>query len=436
MKDILTSKIEYPRITDQGRRLLRRLHEDDDAPRYNYYCGDRLTDAGAQTVDRFAAGLRPSYTDTDFDWMPAWIEQVSEQVPFYRYRGKRQNFVDIPTCSRLDLARDISQFVPDNTELEALIVHGTSGRTARPLAIPHHPAACSSYLPLLQAMLQKYQLTLQGQTDSLAIALVCRQRQTITCATVSTWLNHSGFIKVNLNDKDQPTPGAASRYLNKYRPEIITGDPIAFTELAKVAADLRPKALLSTSAYLNPALHRQLQRDFGCPVINYYSLMESGPLAVAVDGVFYPLSADVYMEILDDRDRPVAMGEPGEITLTGGRNPYLPLLRYRTGDYATPAIDAQGERVFYDLEGRAPVVFCGADGSAINNIDITRALAAVPMARFQLHQNRDRSIIFRHRDAGQMHIRERLKALFGNVKISFTDLSDDKDKVITYSRDR
>ncbi len=35
------------------------------------------------------------------------------------------------------------------------------------------------------------------------------------------------------------------------------------------------------------------------------------------------LAQDVYVEI---------PGERGEITLTGGRSPYLPLLRYRTSD--------------------------------------------------------------------------------------------------------
>jgi len=40
------------------------------------------------------------------------------------------------------------------------------------------------------------------------------------------------------------------------------------------------------------------------------------------------------VEIVGDSGAPLPSGEFGEIAVTGGRNPYLPLLRYRTGDFA------------------------------------------------------------------------------------------------------
>ena len=59
---------------------------------------------------------------------------------------------------------------------------------------------------------------------------------------------------------------------------------------------------------------------------------------------------------LDAFDQPCRLGVRGEITLTGGRNPFLPLLRYRTGDFAS--LDTiNGHRVLLGLEGREPVEY-------------------------------------------------------------------------------
>ena len=42
----------------------------------------------------------------------------------------------------------------------------------------------------------------------------------------------------------------------------------------------------------------------------------------------------VHVEVLDEGGAPVPDGERGEIVVTVDENPYLPLLRYRTGDHA------------------------------------------------------------------------------------------------------
>ena len=61
----------------------------------------------------------------------------------------------------------------------------------------------------------------------------------------------------------------------------------------------------------------------------------------------------------------------GEIAVTGGRNPFVPLLRYRTGDWGRLDYGRCpcGDRMprLLDLEGRPPVVFRRPDGSPVRS---------------------------------------------------------------------
>ena len=105
------------------------------------------------------------------------------------------------------------------------------------------------------------------------------------------------------------------------------------------------------------------------------------------------LQPRLYVEILDSDDRPVPAGERGEITLTGGFNFCLPLLRYRTGDFASLNF-TRGEPLLRGLEGRPLVRFRRPDGVWLNNIDVTHVLRPLPLSHFTLHQRADSSFEF------------------------------------------
>jgi hypothetical protein len=78
--------------------------------------------------------------------------------------------------------------------------------------------------------------------------------------------------------------------------------------------------------------------------------------------------------------------ERGEVTLTGGFNFCLPLLRYRTGDYAR-LLRCGADLVLLQLEGRPPVRYRTTGGEWLNNVEITHALRPLPLAQFCVHQD-------------------------------------------------
>ena len=140
-----------------------------------------------------------------------------------------------------------------------------------------------------------------------------------------------------MHPADWRAPGDAAKYLDALAPEVYTGDPISLAELAKLPLQTRPRALLSTSMALLPGMQRRLAERFGCPVLDLYSMNEAGPVAVADEkvGGHVLVQHRLFVEILDASGQAVPPGERGEVTLTGGFNFCLPLLRYRTVDWPT-----------------------------------------------------------------------------------------------------
>jgi phenylacetate-CoA ligase len=398
-RDGLTETERYPWLTADARTLLAWLHESEAAPRFNHHCGDRLPAAGLARVRAYAQLMQTEPPGWPAGARPAWLAEFTARclatVPHYRpYGAPPADLADLPTCSRADLSRAPWEFVPDDAPLDELIVYNTSGATGHPLDILSHPEAASTYLPLLQAALATRGVTLAGGRDPatgrlrVSVVLVCFQRRTYTYASVSHYLGGAGFAKLNLNPADWNDPGDRARYLDACAPEVFTGDPLSLAELLALPLRHRPKALISTAMTLLPGLRAELEARFGCPVIDLYAMNEAGPIAAATPSGYALLQPRLYVEVLDADGRPCPPGARGEVTLSGGFNPFLPLLRYRTGDYARLE-HVGGQPRLLDLEGRAPVVFTTGTGRPVNNIDVSGALKRFALAQFQLHQAAD-----------------------------------------------
>jgi phenylacetate-CoA ligase len=300
-----------------------------------------------------------------------------------------------------------------------LIVYRTSGTSGNLIHIPAHPVAPARYLPLFQAALAAHDVSLLGG-DRVSLIQVAAQVQTYTFASVSSFLDGAGFAKINLNPADWSSSQDRAQFFDDCSPEIVTGDPLALEQLAALPVGVRPKGILSSATLLLPALRDRLMQRFGCPVIDIYSMNETGPIAFAradSDADEHEiLPHNLFVEILDESGRAVAPGGRGEIVVTGGVNPFLPLVRYRTGDFGSMSFRNEVPRLVR-IERRRPVVFQTADGAPVVSISVTVALFRVPLPFFSLHQESDGSLIFRTRcDAAvEDEVRKALTGLFGTT---------------------
>ena len=452
MINLRTDEQRFPTLSEAGQRLLRWLREHPHAPRYTAASGNRLTADYLRRVRDYEAELESSPKGWAPGKQPEWpndfVAMCYRAVPFYRRYGDQPRLlVDIPTLARADLSREPWAFVPDSLPLDDLIIHATSGTTGHPLVIPSHPIVGACYTPLYKAALHLHGLELKAGRGQICCALVGWQRKSFTYPSVTPHQDEAGHLKLNLHPDDWRDPADRAKFLDDCNPELYTGDPIAFAELMKLPLKTRPRALISTAVMLADGLRDELESHFGCPVLDMYSMNESGPIAVALprsashtSQTYHLLQHRLYVEIIDPDGEPCLPGVRGEITLTGGLNFYLPLLRYRTNDNA--ALEwRDGQPVLVGFEGRPPVTFRATNGQMISTLDVTAALKPFAIPQFTLHQTANGALQLKvRRTAVETDtVRTALLAVFGSDQVvtveSVESLAGENDKVIQYTRE-
>jgi phenylacetate-CoA ligase len=395
----------HPRITAAGAAMLHRLREHPDAPRFNYATGDRLRDEDLPALDRYREAIAARTTWQAGEPPPAVLARVAawrQRVPFFRrslarFEDLRAAWQRLPTTSRADLALHAWQFVPDDEPLDRMVIYRTAGTTGHPIVVPHHPIAIRFYEPLLEEALARHGARFEPRTGEVACFLVGAQIRTYTYAAVLTAWREAGFAKLNIRPTEWPRAGSQRRYFEAFAPRFLTGDPISFAEMLRQDLPATPLALVSTSVAMSPGLRRRLAERYRAPVIDWYSLVETGPigyLCPAGSG-YHVLPPDLFVEVLRVDGSAAAPGELGEITVTGGRNPFAPLVRYRTGDFGRLAFGACpcGDPMprLLDLEGRAPLLVRSADGTPVSTVDISRVLREHPLLLHEFTQRADRA---------------------------------------------
>jgi phenylacetate-CoA ligase len=459
--------VHHPTLTASGRSLLAWLREHPSAPRFTGNTGSRLrADDLVKVQARTEAVLSAFPSDSSEPlWLSEFVDRSLTIVPFFqRYHlAAGTPFAAIPTTSRKDLSTDVAQFVPDDIDAAQLITYVTSGTTGHPLSVPSHPRVAAEYLAYHRRALRRLGMDLKAGSGHVGVVLLGFQRECFTYTSVVPMQGEAGLVKLNLHPSAWRCEADRAAYLEALQPEVIAGDPISFAELLRIRPTCSPQVLFSTSMTLLPGLRAELESEFRCPVLDFYSMNEAGPIGVfdSAAGGHVLLQPELHVEVLDSSGASVADGERGEITLTGGFNFCLPLLRYRTGDFASmasylrPDIAVAGgvdrgvaggldrgvagavaaERVLVGLVGREPVRFYTGDGEWINNVDILHAFNPLTLSQFCVHQAVDGSLTLSVQGSSRnvLLARDVLRALMGtrSVKLSTIDPAAEKVKQFT-----
>lgn len=148
-------------------------------------------------------------------------------------------------------------------------------------------------------------------------------------------------------------------------PNVMIGMPWQIRALAVCFPELRPETVLLSADYVPQSLCEFLEERWGCRALVHFGMTESG-YGFAVQhplqpGMYYRRS-DFYAEIIDPQSgEPLPFGEVGELVFTTLRREAMPLIRYRTGDWAVMSDDKKIARIpgrignadgFYELQER------------------------------------------------------------------------------------
>ncbi|MFN7950407.1 MAG: AMP-binding protein [bacterium] len=448
-----------PAITEGAWRGLVRTLEHVDAPRWNQTLGDRVGERELECLRSFRRTLVEQPLEDGREPSAAiaeWLESLRGRLWLLdglpRGFDARRDFRAVPTTDRETIARRIEDLVPHDLDLEDAIVYSTSGTTGHAVIVPSHPSAMVQNLAHLERAAALHGVTLAPREGEPFALNVTHQRSTYVFATTLSGWAGAVFVKANLAAHDWAGGVARrERFLAEMAPRFVASEPVTLAEMLRLELPVRPRVVVSSAVGLPSGAAAALRAAWGAAVVDLYSTTETGPIAVSLPGLdgHVVLCPDLFVEALDAHGERVADGERGEITVTGGRNPFLPLVRYRTGDHgrlATVALpDGRRARAILDLEGRAPVTFRAADGSRVGSVDVARRIRPLaPIVQHQLHQSADGSLVLRLRPLPDMPIprdafQETLRELFGrDARISVEidpNLGQDGRKLIPWSSD-
>ena len=442
-------KAIQPLLTPRAYRHLKDLQDHRHAPKWNYKVGDKLKAQDLEKARQYRVQqkLPPERFPASLpEPLLSRFETLQKTSFFYKEHLKghhlSKDFHLLPTMSREDLATSLPEIVPTDVDFDGLIAYDTSGTTGHAITVPTHPRTLAKAQILCEGAMRAYGLSPKFAEGEVACINVGTQQNTYVFTSAFAVWNHAIFAKVNLREAEWPQGQTSAQvFFADANPKIISSDPVGIAEIIRWELPLQPEIIFSTALALNEGFRAQIEERFQCPVVDWYSITETGPIGfTAPDKRGYrPFTDDLYLEVLDLEGLPVSPGQWGEITVTCCRNDYLPLLRYRTGDRGR-LMDGR----LIELEGRQAVYFEATDGSPVNPVDIARILRLYcTFVQHQFRQRADGSCLMTIRPlpgtkVDVVKMKELLLDLFGPEQDLEVVLDEDlgsSGKVIPYIRE-
>lgn len=130
--------------------------------------------------------------------------------------------------------------------------------------------------------------------------------------------------------------------IEKFNPNFGHGYPSAFVRFSQLVKNkelsFKLKGISLASESFNETQREIIEKSFQCPARGFFGHSERACFAVEKinkKGIYEILLTYGLVEIIKNNGERASINESGEIVCTGFINKAMPLIRYRTGDYAT-----------------------------------------------------------------------------------------------------
>jgi phenylacetate-CoA ligase len=187
---------------------------------------------------------------------------------------------------------------------------------------------------------------------------------------------------------------------------VISGNTSAARMLAHYTKDgifprLSPSVIITGGEILFPQVRDLIESTFGIGVIDVYACNEARDIAWQCGQCYgYHINSDNAIVEIVKNDRPVAVGEIGEVVITDLNRYVMPIIRYKNGDTArfTDEICPCGRKLpmIAEVTGRTGDNIHLPNGNVILWSHLKSQMTHPYIRQFQLVQELDRSFTIRY----------------------------------------
>jgi phenylacetate-CoA ligase len=315
------------------------------------------------------------------------LERAARTVPYYRqfWQGPGADgrdptrLADWPILEKETLRVAARQFLVDGCDPAGMIAEHSSGTTGKPLGIWWSRAAARQHYALFEARWRRwYGVSRHDRWAMLGGQLVAPVRQ----RKPPFWVWNAALGQLYMSSyhlAKEMTPHYLDA-LKRYRVRYLWGYSSALYALAQDALatgrdDLRMVVAITNAEPLYAHQRQAIGQAFQCPVRETYGMSELVAAASECEaGCLHLWPETGVVEVLDG-DRPLPVGETGDLVCTGLINVDMPLVRYRVGDRGAlddgtaPCPCGRTLPRLKFVEGRSDDVLFTSDGRRVGRLD-------------------------------------------------------------------
>ena len=339
------------------------------------------------------------------------VNHAFHKVPFYSnlYRAHgidptsikgTSDLRKLPRITRHDLQREpIETRRAVDTDVNSCMPCTTSGTTGIPVQVYDDPFSVPYRDAQNLRLLWAYGVRPHYRICKMRVGDTTGLKPKPFLSEVGLW----GFLRRNcvkqiVYDSDM---NRAIELIGNWKPDVIFGMSsylrILLEHAKPIGRSLNCKIVIATGEVLDRLTRSQIQDSFKAAVYDHYGMEEvGGSVAWECPTHFgYHINDEtVALEFLRDGE-PVAPGEPGEIHITSLTHTATPIIRYATGDIATPIGEececGRSLSMLKDVQGRVLDALVTIDGKHVFTL-ISRLQEIPGLKQFKVVQNGDFSV--------------------------------------------
>lgn len=315
------------------------------------------------------------------------IKTAAMGVPYYREKWKdidwrsirtEKDLYKLPCVNKQEIRNNEGALIREGLDIKSLWCEKTSGSTGTSLKIYWPIDMVRTHWAIAEVMIRNA----AGVAKEIPRAML-GIRPIVRGGSQSppfwrfnrTW----GQLYLSSFHISKKTAPEYIKALKEYKSQWLTGISSAIAALAQFALELgispHPlRAVIVSGDTLQPGMRKSIESFFKCKCFDSYGQIENVSMALeCAYGKMHIVPLVGVVEILREDGSACAAGELGEIVGTSILNDAMPLVRYRTGDYAAWAPDQHcecGNRypILSRIEGRTDDYLMTEDNRKIGRI--------------------------------------------------------------------